>query len=123
MNVEDDVNALAVSASPKYGNTSVNIAGNQRLTPGLNYVKISVVGESGMMNTYVVEVNKNHKISDELRIHPAYIWAAIATLIVIFMLIILGLSRRKDHPYVIYAPPYDPRYIYDKDQSDKHPRQ
>lgn len=123
MNVEDDVNALAVSASPKFGNTSVNIAGNQRLTPGLNYVKISVVGDGGMMNTYVVEVNKSHKASDELRIHPAYLWAAASSLIVVFMLVVLALTRRNQPQTVIYTQAFDPRYMVDQEMAKKHSQQ
>ncbi|WZU01196.1 cadherin-like beta sandwich domain-containing protein [Erysipelothrix sp. D19-032] len=70
MSVENSVTSLVVTATPKFGNTSVNISGNQKLYPGVNYIKVHATGADGVMSTYVVEVNREATPSSNISIHP-----------------------------------------------------
>ncbi len=97
MSVENSVTSLAVTATPKFGNTSVNISGNQKLYPGVNYIKVHATGADGVMSTYVVEVNREATPSSNISIHPAYIWLGVVILSLTFIIIILIVTRKKDH--------------------------
>lgn len=55
LRVPAEVSTLAVSAAPQHGGAMINIIGNNKLSYGVNYIKVTV--DSGyMQNTYMVEV-------------------------------------------------------------------
>ncbi|WP_166082359.1 cadherin-like beta sandwich domain-containing protein [Erysipelothrix anatis] len=97
MSVENSVTSLAVTATPKFGNTSVNISGNQKLYPGMNYIKVHATGADGVMSTYVVEVNREASPSSNISIHPAFIWLGSGIVVLISVIIILVVTRKREY--------------------------
>ncbi len=105
--VTDQVSTLGVSATSKYGGATINISGNDRLHSGLNYIKI-VVSANGQMNTYVVEVIKEH-VAPKVNYTP-WIIAGISGFIAIVLLILLAFKSRSHH--IGMAPQYIPMPAY-----------
>ncbi|WP_159634013.1 cadherin-like beta sandwich domain-containing protein [Erysipelothrix anatis] len=97
MSVDNSVTSLAVTATPKFGNTSVNISGNQKLYPGMNYIKVHATGADGVMSTYVVEVNREASPSSNISIHPAFIWLGLGIVVLIFVIIMLVVTRKREY--------------------------
>lgn len=92
--VGSDVSSLGVSATPKYGGAQVNITGNNKLNYGANYIKISVSGEE-KMNTYVVEVIRQHEDA-KLSIVPWIISGLLAILLIVTIVVLIFMNKLKN---------------------------
>ncbi|NLJ17502.1 cadherin-like beta sandwich domain-containing protein [Globicatella sulfidifaciens] len=92
--VGSDVSSLGVSATPKYGGAQVNITGNNKLNYGANYIKISVSGEE-KMNTYVVEVIRQHEDA-KLNIVPWIISGLLAILLIVTIVVLIFMNKLKN---------------------------
>ena len=103
--VDHEVSTLGISATSKHGGASVNIAGNNKLHPGLNYVKVSV-SANGQMNTYIVEViRENPPVSVN---YLPWIISGITGFIAVVLMILLAYKSRPNTPQA----PQPPQYPY-----------
>lgn len=101
--VANDVTTLGISATAKHGGASVNISGNNKLNPGLNYVKLSVTA-NGQMNTYMVEVIREDKPAS-VNIIPWVISGITGFVAILLLLILAYKSNPKGQQPMYYQAP------------------
>ncbi len=107
MIVEHDVNHLAVTAAPKDANTNINIAANNTLREGINYIKIHASNADGIMNTYVIEVIRESE-STGFKLDHSVLWAGVGTIWLLILAAVFIMTRKK--PKTI---------VYEKSQHDE----
>lgn len=107
MIVEHDVNHLAVTAAPKDANTNINIAANNTLREGINYIKIHASNADGIMNTYVIEVIRESE-STGFKLDHSVLWAGVGTIWLLILAVVFIMTRKK--PKTI---------VYEKSQHDE----
>ncbi|CAM4204153.1 cadherin-like beta sandwich domain-containing protein [Erysipelothrix inopinata] len=107
MIVEHDVNHLAVTAAPKDANTNINIAANNTLREGINYIKIHASNADGIMNTYVIEVIRESE-STGFKLDHSVLWAGVGTIWILILAVVFIMTRKK--PKTI---------VYEKSQHDE----
>lgn len=94
MIVEHDVNHLAVTAAPKDANTNINIAANNTLREGINYIKIHASNADGIMNTYVIEVIRESE-STGFKLDHSVLWAGVGTIWLLILAVVFIMTRKK----------------------------
>ena len=122
--VPENVETLGVSATPKHGGASVNVAGNQKLHHGLNYVKVAV-SANGQMNTYIVEVVREQAgpVMDWI----PWIISGVGGIIILFLLMLLALKSKQtviqnpSQAQYYQAPPYPYYPVYPGTASPGYP--
>lgn len=107
MIVEHDVNHLAVTAAPKDAHTNINIAANNTLREGINYIKIHASNADGIMNTYVIEVIRESE-STGFKLDHSVLWAGVGTIWLLILAVVFIMTRKK--PKTI---------VYEKSQHDE----
>lgn len=107
MIVEHDVNHLAVTAAPKDANTNINIAANNTLREGINYIKIHASNADGIMNTYVIEVIRESE-STGFKLDHSVLWAGVGTIWLLILAVVFIMTRKKTKTI-----------IYEKSQHDE----
>lgn len=107
MIVEHDVNHLAVTAAPKDANTNINIAANNTLREGINYIKIHASNSDGIMNTYVIEVIRESEKTG-FKLDHSILWAGVGTIWLLIIAVVFIMTRKK--PQTI---------VYEKSQHDE----
>lgn len=106
MIVEHDVNHLAVTAAPKDANTNINIAANNTLRDGINYIKIHASNADGIMNTYVIEVIRESE-STGFKLDHSVLWAGVGTIWLLILAVVFIMTRKKTKTIVYEKSQHD----------------
>lgn len=106
MIVEHDVNHLAVTAAPKDANTNINIAANNTLREGINYIKIHASNADGIMNTYVIEVIRESE-STGFKLDHSVLWAGVGTIWLLILAVVFIMTRKKTKTIVYEKSQHD----------------